>query len=189
MLIVEGMDNTGKTTLIDYIVARIPFCKKVVSRSDLLFEKKIDEFMSWTYDHIYDSQTANVVYDRFPVISEGVYGPVLRGVNLFHNSTEWLDALKRLRNPFIIYCRPDAHVILNWGNNEHHGTEEHIKGFKANGMALIDAYDDMMVKIAREHGFFIKRYDYRINSLPKLISLFQSYLSNPTIINRVYGDI
>lgn len=62
-----------------------------------------------------------VVYDRHRLISEPIYGPILRPSNLEPGFDDigWLTNMLRLfyaKKPTIIYCLPPKHVVL--GNIE-----------------------------------------------------------------------
>ena len=103
--IVEGPDSSGKTGLIDMVGKETgtevihtggPQPDKNVLRGimDSLLRKK------------------DIIIDRLPIISETVYGEVLRGQSLFSpiEFDAYFSYLK-LKNPIIIYCRPPREVI------------------------------------------------------------------------------
>ena len=71
MIIVEGIDGVGKTTLVDYLVTQ--GMKKHHFGYD---EKNLD--LITKYMRLLDKDTSSLVLDR-SFISEMVYGPVLRG--------------------------------------------------------------------------------------------------------------
>ena len=71
MLIVEGMDGVGKTTLVDYFVSN------GMKKYHFDYDVKNMDLMT-KYMRILKEDTGSLVLDR-SFISEMVYGPVLRG--------------------------------------------------------------------------------------------------------------
>ena len=102
MIIVEGMDNSGKTQLSEYIAEKfnIPLLKRPKDKSELVEEA----FMLL-------SLNPNAVLDRCAIISEMMYGPILRGGTVFdlggpHRWIFYMDKLVRCK-PLVFYCRPE----------------------------------------------------------------------------------
>lgn len=150
MIIVEGMDNSGKTQLSAHLAEK--FDLKIIKRSGPPKDRA-----SFVIDTI-ESLVLNpeVIFDRHPIISEGVYGPLLRGVNVFESeATTWEFYIDRLvvNNPLLIYCRPPDEKILSFGSRSQMG------GVIDNARRLITGYDKMMKKV-EERGLPIIRYDF-----------------------------
>lgn len=99
------------------------------------------------------------VLDRHPLISEPIYGPILRKHNLIDliekDDGRIVARLKRTVN-LIIYCRPPTELILHNLHNR-----EQLKGIEENILKLIEAYDYRM-HILRQEGISVVNYDYQV---------------------------
>jgi hypothetical protein len=120
MIIVEGPDGAGKTTLIKQLQEAfqkadivLPIAPRVVSKDA---EAMVD-LKEWTEQNTRKGFQP-MIFDRHRLISEPIYGPILRdyfepGFDNFH----WLDwQLTRLyeAEPVMIYCLPPFHRV--WEN-------------------------------------------------------------------------
>lgn len=155
LIIVEGMDNTGKTTLIQELI-------RTVGRGTLMAKVSLGPFKSsleqlqWTYNQLKKAEEGNdlIVYDRFLPICDIVYGTVLRD-----NKTIWtLDSaeLKALRelNPLIIFCNPGIEKILETMNER-----EQLEGVADNARVLLAMYKTVIYEL-ETLGFEVHYYDY-----------------------------
>ena len=105
MLIVEGMDGVGKTTLVNYFVSN------GMKKHHFDYDIKNMDLMS-KYMRILKEDTTSLVLDR-SFISEMVYGPVLRGKSKIDlkDYTELLKAYKQV-NTSIIYLTATKEDLL-----------------------------------------------------------------------------
>lgn len=71
MIVVEGIDGVGKTTLVDYLV------EQGMSKHHFDYDSKNLDLMT-KYMKLLEDDTSSLVLDR-SFISEMVYGPVIRG--------------------------------------------------------------------------------------------------------------
>jgi hypothetical protein len=107
-----------------------------------------------------------VVMDRHPIISEMVYGPILRGKSIFENNYQkgeellYLDTssyyVRKLisNHPLIIYCRPPIEKILSFSDD--HPQMDGIKDWARN---LISRYDEVIARFEMS-GANVYTYDF-----------------------------
>ncbi len=148
-IVVEGCDGAGKTTLIERAregQKERYFCTVRASRypPDL---KTAFQYLQW----VKHQRDFDLLLDRIHFISDRVYGPILRGQDIFGEMP--LDfGLQTVAA--IVYCRPATEVI--------HANAR--KGMQMSGVlehldALITGYDDLMKRLEQK-GLKVIRYDY-----------------------------
>jgi len=131
MLIVEGPDGAGKSTLVGRLVGELgwPVASKVVDSS----AKASVDLVRWV------EQNTSVgiqprIFDRHRLISEPIYGPLLRGtMEPGFNDFRWLRRMQRyLREdiqPLVIFCLPPFEYVEY--NLLHDSNNEVVKGIVA----------------------------------------------------------
>lgn len=130
MLIVEGPDGGGKTTLIARLSEglSLPVADRVVSKDA---EAMVD-LKAWVDSNLH-SGFQPVIYDRHRLISEPIYGPVLRKhMEPGFEDPHWLASRQRLLrkiNPIIIWCLPPLEDVLKNvdGDADNFVISEHIE--------------------------------------------------------------
>ena len=150
MIIVEGMDNSGKTTLAKHLAQKFGL-EYLHSPSEYRNDPKL--MIDWALKQMTSQKWA--VYDRFSPISDRVYGPVLRGGTPYNDTMAGKSAVKLLKTVphLIIYCRPGRERILNFGSREQ------MDGVIHQAVKLLEAYDDLMKEMQLE-GYNIVTYNY-----------------------------
>lgn len=150
MLIFTGMDNSGKTTLVNRVSKDLGL--PVVKSLGPNFT--VDEKHIWFLDQMTRERAfpGSVIFDRFLPFEEMVYGKVLRGDPLYHLDDPYMRSLKDL-NPTIIYTRPSSEVIFNFGSREQ------MEGVIEEKVKLLMAWDDLMWGL-KARGWDIHHYDY-----------------------------
>lgn len=134
MIIIEGMDNSGKTTL----------CKSLSKTYGLPLDtsgrlKTLSECVQFQIHCMVSSEL--IIYDRMRIISEGVYGPLIRNRNVFGDKWgSYLEVFMRT-NPLVIYCRPPNEKILEFGEREQ------MDGVIDHSRQLLSRYDAVMNEI------------------------------------------
>ncbi len=73
MIIIEGMDNTGKTTLIHQLSQQF----KLPSARTGTYPRKVSDILNW--HNRASAAPRTLILDRHPAISDLVYGPIIRG--------------------------------------------------------------------------------------------------------------
>lgn len=115
MIVVEGPDGAGKTTLINYLAKELslPIAPRVVSKDT---EAMVD-LQEWV-DKNLSKGWQPMIFDRHRLISEPIYGAILRPkFQPGFDDMEWFEP--RLRQfyglqPSMIYCLPPLRTI--WDN-------------------------------------------------------------------------
>lgn len=155
-IIVVGMDNTGKTTLVNQL-KEFYKCESIKSPGpNYTRQEMIDEIKK-------DLDLPNkVILERFSILEELVYGNVLRNHSKFRlDDMDWV----RDYDFVIIYCRPEDKVIYNFGGREQ------MDGVIEEKEKLVEAWDNLMIDLARI-GFVIIPYDWtkmNLDSITKII--------------------
>lgn len=143
MIIVEGPDGGGKTSLITMLAERLDF--EVMPRPCTSDEGVDPETLcEWVDKDLSLPVHHQGVYDRHPLISEPIYGPVVRGhMADGWNHLSWLSSrlnILRTRNPFYIFCLPPLGAVL-YNIAEEHGYEtKHLRGVHTHARAIYDMY-------------------------------------------------
>lgn len=112
MIIVEGPDGGGKTNLVRRLekTLQLKAEARVVSKTT----QPMGDLMSWVETDLAGWPRA-ALYDRHRLISEPIYGPVLREApNPGFQDLEWLTEMQQrfvLHSPLVIYCLPPFEVV------------------------------------------------------------------------------
>lgn len=141
-LVLEGVDNSGKTTLAQRIVGAMG--DKVVyqhpgGRPDDLKA----ELACMDHQHVLLTRHSNIVHDRVTSISQQVYNPD-EALNKVRQ--EALTRLRSIAGLVIVYCRPPTDRLMaveefTWREGE---TEEHMQKIVRNQHKFIERYDALM---------------------------------------------
>jgi hypothetical protein len=113
MIVVEGSDGSGKSTLIADLATTfsLPIAPRVVSKTT---EAMVD-LKEWT-EHNVSMGWQPIIFDRHRLISEPIYGSVLRkGFEPGFDDVRWLHAMNTMFyqycRPLIIYCVPPYPIV------------------------------------------------------------------------------
>ncbi len=150
IIVCEGMDNSGKTTLAQTLA-------KELLAVYIKCERPLDA--GRTPMAAYRRMLSNaegyskyVILDRSPVISEPIYGTVIRGE---HRLSPIDVKLGLDQIDFVIYCRPPTPVIMGSINDR-----DQMPGVLSNLDALISAYDRFFGTSCPIHDHKRAMYNY-----------------------------
>lgn len=161
LVIIEGPDGSGKTTLANYLRKNVEAYAWLL-RSNGPPTNVIDMLRTVRWITRDAPPHLNVICDRFPIISEIVYGPILRD-RCLHDYTPKLIAQYFLTAPYptiIIHCRPPLQELELSVHSQ-----VQMTGVKNNLSRIAETYDVLMQDLHRE-GVQIYRYDYTESPLP-----------------------
>lgn len=167
MIIIEGPDNAGKSTLAEKLskALNIPVIHSV--RPEKGWKEK-----DVLYHSTWQLRPQEAILDRVYAISEYVYGRVIRGKTALGELHS--EALFDLYNrPYlIIYCRPDDNVILdNKGRDQMDGVIQHHQ-------TIIDEYDVLMEEIKRFSIGSVIHYDWKSTIFDNLVAKCNKHLTD-----------
>lgn len=163
MIIVEGPDNSGKSTLVTTLVKDLNI--RLLQSKYSGPPKTAKENYHKTRDIIVKALEypgPNTITDRLSLIGESIYGPICRGQDLwipyFDKKMKMYSILKTI-NPFWIYCRPPKEVVLNMSSHQlkSYDTPEHLDEVSRNKSLILKAYDNYFAFFGA-YNFFL--YDY-----------------------------
>lgn len=159
LIALEGVDGSGKTTLLETLrQSGIPFWSlSRTSKPKSLGE--FDELLEWINQYPVGRL---LVIDRHPLISESVYGPILRGKSLINLIPPKIinDSYRRISG--VVYCRPPDSVIQ--GNVQ---VKPQMEGVREKLWGLIDRYDSVMETLEND-GTPVFRYDFSIHTMDQI---------------------
>lgn len=138
MIIVEGMDNSGKTTLIRNLRRRFPLLTEGKSP-----DNPGERFKWWMKELNICLKDKSRIYDRF-VISEYVYGPIIRGDICMGPNQEMLawSFLTHIK-PLIILCASSQNGIES---------RVHMEGVVENYDVLAKRYETVVPALLTIRG-------------------------------------
>jgi GTPase SAR1 family protein len=167
IVVVEGADGSGKTTLIKNLRnATERYYVTLGSGGPPQNVLNVQCVTDWIT--MMSQGRVPVVCDRLSLISEPIYGEILRDENIFDGTYTIDDVKDFLLNCVdrVIYCRPPTSVILDKLKNE-----KQLKGVDANISAIAHKYDYTM-KMLQHWGVRVINYDCSQNPLWDLDQLF-----------------
>lgn len=178
-IVVEGMDGTGKDTLIDSLMAYKfwPTSPRLHERASTSLGGPVSSLDQWVmrdlsmmHLHPFD------IYNRHPLISEPIYAPyrlVNRGLSGLFQSKSWIAMNRQLlcEQAVVVFCVPPWEVV--------HGNllktpNAHMPGVIINARTLYNSYLDT---IGNWSGDYI-HYNYTSMSKARLLSYVKSYVTN-----------
>jgi GTPase SAR1 family protein len=163
VIVVEGPDGGGKTTLINHLLDDFPqygVAPRVVAKDTT----SMVDLKQWVEDDN-NAPGRGIMYDRHRLISEPIYGPIMRpnqpepgfdNLNWFLNQTK----VFYNRRPIIIYCLPRLEVVRANVSEDPNNKEVADK--------ITPIWQGYMVRAACDWPGRALIYDYQKNSYRQL---------------------
>ena len=159
MIIILGMDNSGKTTTAKNLT-KYRGGEYIQSMGPGSYEEQRE----WVLTQIVRKGEREAIHDRFTCFEEMVYGPIIRDSSNFNLDSKELKILKHLCKPTIVYARPPREVIFNFGDREQ------MPGVIERAEHLLARYDELIWKLFCD-GWNVLVYDYTTSNVEKLSKL------------------
>lgn len=162
MIVVEGFDGTGKSTLSEALGKELgwPVYHPGGPTKDLMDVAACLHRSNLRYSE-------RCVQDRCTHISESVYSMMTRP----DRAALALSHLGNLMTPrVVIHCRIPSHVVLDRIRNhvaKEHETEEHVRSVIENAAALLGIYNTVMALVERHR--LVRVYDHTRHDLQAFI--------------------
>lgn len=167
LIIVEGVDGSGKSTLVQNFRQTATQHCLILSRSgpprsahDLLRPLSLIHAIS---------NSVPLILDRHPLISEPIYGPIVRGKSFIDPPFDREKALAftAARADRVIYCKTDLETAQKASRRE-----RQMEGVHEQYWALYQAYDAYMEDL-RRLGMRVITYDWtQPHNSPEINQLF-----------------
>jgi hypothetical protein len=167
MFIIEGPDGSGKTTLAKKIAAG--FGVQIFHAGGP--PESHDELLSRVQ---FQYERFGSILDRASIITERVYGPIIRGKSVFtlDEYETWIKAYAE-KGWMMIYCRPPTEVLLQYVKNEmdrvicdegkFYKNAIHFTRVRANMPSIVLAYDRF---VSRSMNLGMEVINYVRNQYP-----------------------
>lgn len=133
MIVLEGIDSSGKSTLARLLATRYRGWQVVTSEGPAKSADEINDRITRYLE--YPPQT---IFDRHPLISEAIYGPIFGRPPWVRPRFHMLFWAQR---PLIIYARPPRPRLLQQGNLAI-DTPEYVENLRTNYDRVLAAYDE-----------------------------------------------
>lgn len=140
LIVVEGFDNTGKSTLIKKLWDEAPRRTWLLAsqkcKDALETRQRMQTIIEICKTSLFGPYIFNILMDRTHVVSEEIYGRVIRNKSLFEQFWEVYWKVFLDLKPTFIYCRPSRDAIIGTltQRDQMQGVDEHSD-------KLITAYD------------------------------------------------
>ena len=166
MIIITGMDNTGKTTTVERLSNDFDLIQMKSLGGGKVSKKAHD---AWFNKQIRLVKAGSIIiYDRFNIMEEQVYGKVIRDKPKYDFDGEEFKTLLEV-DPLIIYTRIPNEKMMQFGDREQ------MPGVIERANELLMAYDDLIFNMINR-GFAICTYDWtQENAYEDLMEVVKAY--------------
>jgi hypothetical protein len=160
-IVVEGPDGSGKTTLINELLTRMPEAWDLHPRFTHSTNGPHPNLAQLVRDDMSELslRVKPWIYDRHPLVGEYIYGPACRGSlaqGFEHNGWRGLMTDRLTDHAVLVLCLPPWHIV-----NANMMAGQHVAGVMDNAYRI---YSDYARVLAEWPGVVIP-YDYTIQKL------------------------
>jgi hypothetical protein len=139
MIVVEGVDNSGKSTLVRSLSSMLPTFQIQVSEGPPKFAGEMDQRVGK-----YMGYPKNIIFDRHPCVSQPIYGQMRSHKDDI--APELIKSFYEMK-PLFIYCDPlgrglTTHVVKD------DETPEHIAAVQSEYIRLLASYREWAINYA-----------------------------------------
>ena len=139
MILVEGLDNTGKTTLVSDLALRYP---ELAVRPSIGNKHDLSDIRKQAQDEAHGLPPLTIA-DRSRIVSEYIYGPILKSRPLAYPFDLWMTYLSGFlhHRHLVIYCtRPLEKLQATFDEREQlSGVYENLEDLYATYQDFMDA--------------------------------------------------
>lgn len=145
-IIVEGMDGSGKDTLIEKLLISLPK-HHLHERASTSLGGPVDGLAEWVRKDAHHITTSDIphIYNRHPLISEPIYAPYRpdRPLSPGFENAAWVDAYRRIVGSaaVVVICQPPWSVVKT---NLDASADGHMPGVVDNAPKLYEAYGSLV---------------------------------------------
>lgn len=141
VIIIEGPDGSGKTRLQGMLSKALAL--PLHERASDSIKGPVKNLSTWVYNDVSTLETQPLsIYDRHPLISEFIYGPICRSYldpNMLSPAIPMMiDQLAK--KSLVIFCRPPNREIMT---NVNRSGPQQMPGVVTHAMGITYAYDAM----------------------------------------------
>jgi hypothetical protein len=158
MIILEGPDGAGKTTLLANLLDQFPGIQEH-ARASTSTGGPVDNIFEWAQQDVESwAKQPLSFYDRHPLISEPIYGAVLRGTYdpRFDRAGKVLNS-KMTRNALVVICLPTLEMVT-----ENVKAEAQLAGVEKSIAKLYGKYRDRLLAAHSLSPATTFHYDYSV---------------------------
>lgn len=168
-LIIEGPDGAGKSFTAEFLSSAVNIPIHHSGGPPKSTKEMFNRALAQT-------RMDNVILDRVAIISDMVYGPIIRDKTLFTDN--WL----KLINFPIIYCRPSVETILKSKlETKPHKDAAHLAKVEENIIKIINQYDKVMQQALLVYDIPLLKFNRDTQTLEELLSCVESILPSVKI--------
>ena len=161
-IVIEGPDGCGKSFLVRRLVEFYPGLRPYHSGGPPDSQMGLMLRML-RIQRVIDETPSAIVLDRVPMISELVYGPVMRD-ELRMPRKESLLYLAAL-HPVVVYCKIPPQDATHYMVKEakEHKTQAYTEAVGRRASRIHQAYHEIMLELAGDYGVSVFHYDWRVS--------------------------
>jgi len=158
LIVIEGCDNSGKSTLARLISSLLPSWQVQVSEGPPKYEGEMDKRVMR-----YLSYTNNVIYDRHPCVSQPIYGKMRTHCDPIRK--DLIDTFYAMK-PLFIYC--DArNGLAGHVERTEVDTPVHVAAITENFEKLVSHYRQWAI----DHAFIVYRIGDPVTRVLKVVEM------------------